>query len=103
MLFRSLAEQERFLAETNLIVAAFGTELLCMYHLPRQADVIEISLDSAYHPVFGPKSAILGLRHHFVPCQSTDSGRAEMRKLNAALVIDCEALRDVLLGISARV
>jgi capsular polysaccharide biosynthesis protein len=98
----SLAEQCALLAETEIIIGVFGTELFCLYNMPTGSTVIELIWDVAHATVYGPTCAFVGINHHLIACDSAESSVSAVRKIDRDLIVDCAELRRRLAAITAR-
>jgi capsular polysaccharide biosynthesis protein len=90
------AAQKDLLADTSLIVGAYGTELYCMFNMHGGTTVIELGWDAALATVYGPTCAFLGLKHHLVPCKRAESKGKVHHNIDSDIIVDCAKLREYL-------
>jgi capsular polysaccharide biosynthesis protein len=90
----SYAEQAALLAETSIIVGAFGTELYCMLNMQPGTTVIELIWDAAHATVYGPTCAFVGINHHLILCERAAERGKTRYKIDGDIVVDCAALRE---------
>ena len=90
----SYAEQKEILADASLVIAAFGTELYCIYNMRPGSAVIELIWDIDHATVYGPISYLLGMRHHLILCETSDRpARTGRNRVDQDLIVDCATLR----------
>ncbi len=90
----SLAEQTDLFRGARAIIGAFGTELYCLFNMPRGSTVIELHWDLGLATVYGPTCLFAGLHHHLILCQKAETRGAAAYKKDGDLIVDCVKLRE---------
>lgn len=98
----SVDAQRNLLGDAEVILGAFGSNLLGLYFAPPGCAVIAMMNNLSYDMVVAPTAHILGMRHEYFICEDAPVSRRRRYKKDADIVVDCEALRRRLALISTR-
>ena len=98
----SVAAQRDLLGDAEVILGAFGSNLLGLYFAPPGCTIISMMNDPTYDPIIAPTAHILGMRHQFFICENASVSGVRRYKKDTDIVVDCEALRRRLALISGR-
>lgn len=88
-----LAEEHHLLAEADIIVAAYGTELLAAFGVPAGADVIELIWDTKEDIATAPICHFLGIHHEFLVCAKAPQTVKKNYSKDCDMIVDCGELR----------
>gem|GEM_PF-5202447 len=97
----SIDEQNKLFSGARTVMGVFGSDLLAVYHMRPETNVIELIWDEKEDPVIIRTCAILGMRHRFVHCDVAEQAQKKRRKIDRDLIVDCARLRQVLESISS--
>lgn len=90
----SAAGQKELLADAEIILGPFGSNLFGMYFAPAGCHVVTLINNPGIDPMVAPTAALLGLQHQYFVCASApESGRQRYRK-DTDIVVDCVALAE---------
>lgn len=92
----SVAEQVELFRNARAIIGAYGTELYCLFNMPRGSTVVELHWDLALATTYGPTCLFAGLHHHLILCAKANERGAAAYKKDGDLVVDCAKLRETL-------
>ncbi len=88
----SAADQNTLLADAEVILGPFGSNLFGLYFAPAGCHVITLINNPGIDPIIAPTCGILGLRHQYFVCAAAaQTGRQRFKK-DIDVVVDCAAL-----------
>lgn len=88
-----LAEEHELLAEADIIVAAYGTELLAAFGVPSGADIIELIWNTNEDIATAPICHFLGIHHEFLVCAKAPNTAKKNYSKDSDMIVDCVELR----------
>ena len=89
----SLKEERELLAEADVIVAAYGTELLSVFGVPSGADVIELIWNANEDIATAPICHFLGMNHEFLVCEKAPHTAKKNYSKDSDMIVDSVELR----------
>jgi capsular polysaccharide biosynthesis protein len=97
----TIAQQRDRLAEAEILLGAYGTNLLALYFAPAGCNVIALMDPKMEDPTIAHTAAVLGMKHQNLTCKAAHKSALARHGKDYDIVVDCDELRRRLAEIAA--
>jgi capsular polysaccharide biosynthesis protein len=95
----SISQQRDLIADAEIVVTTYGSDLLAYYFMAEGAHLIELTWDARLDAAAAPSCYFLGINYHHLPCDPTGEAANRKMKKDGDFAVDCATFRTMIANI----